>query len=201
MNIYVESNFVLELALLQEQHASCEDILRLCEAGNARLVIPAYSLIEPYETLVRRHKQRQRMKDELDKELGQLARTVTYAQRLSEFQNLTDLLIDSAYEETKRLEATRARLLQMAQIISLDVAVLGAGARYQVDHDLSPQDALVYASVLSHLQQSSELESCFLNKNSKDFDDPALVEGLYTYNCRLISRFDAGYQFLRSRIS
>ena len=62
MNVYVESNFVLELALLQEQHASCEDILRLCEAGRMQLVIPAYSLAEPYETLVRRHKQRQRIK-------------------------------------------------------------------------------------------------------------------------------------------
>jgi hypothetical protein len=51
VNVYVESNFVLELALLQEQHASCEDILRLCEAGKAQLIIPAYSLAEPHETL------------------------------------------------------------------------------------------------------------------------------------------------------
>ena len=28
MNIYLESNFVLELALLQEQSASCEQILQ-----------------------------------------------------------------------------------------------------------------------------------------------------------------------------
>ena len=121
--------------------------------------------------------------------------------RLSEFQNLTGLLSDSADDEVKRLEATRSRLLQMANIIPLEVSVLGAGTRYQVDHDLSPQDALVYASVLSDLQQSREPENCFLNKNSKDFDDPGLVEELNTYNCRLISRFDAGYQFLRSRIS
>jgi hypothetical protein len=58
VNISVESNFVLELALLQEQHASCEDILRLSEAGNAQLIIPAYSLVEPYETPIRRHRQR-----------------------------------------------------------------------------------------------------------------------------------------------
>jgi len=52
VNIYVESNFVLELPLLQEQYASCEDILRLCQAGKAQLIIPAYSLVEPYETLI-----------------------------------------------------------------------------------------------------------------------------------------------------
>ncbi len=53
---------MLELALLQEQQASCEEILRLSEAGNIYLVIPAYSIAEPYETLVRRHRQRKRMK-------------------------------------------------------------------------------------------------------------------------------------------
>ena len=31
MNVYVESNFVLELALLQEQSGSCEEILSLAE--------------------------------------------------------------------------------------------------------------------------------------------------------------------------
>jgi predicted nucleic acid-binding protein len=112
VNIHVESNFVLELALLQEQHASCEEILRLCEAGSAHLVIPAYSIAEPYETLVRRHKQRKRMKAELDDELRQLARTTTYVHRLSGFQTLTALLIDSADEEAKRLEEVRTRFLK-----------------------------------------------------------------------------------------
>ena len=77
MNVYVESNFVLELALIQEQYAGCEEILRLCEAGRIRLVIPAYSLAEPYETLTRHHKQRRRMKQELDAVFRQLSRTAS----------------------------------------------------------------------------------------------------------------------------
>lgn len=52
MNVYVESNFVLELALLQEQHASCGELLRLCEEDRIQLVIPAYSLVEPYNILI-----------------------------------------------------------------------------------------------------------------------------------------------------
>jgi predicted nucleic acid-binding protein len=119
VNVYVESNFVLELALLQEQHASCEEILRLSEAESIHLVIPAYSIAEPYETLVRRHNQRKRMKADLDDELRQLARTTTYAQRLIGFHDLTVLLIDSADEEAKRLEEIRTRLLKAAEIIPL----------------------------------------------------------------------------------
>lgn len=78
MNVYVESNFVLDLALLQEQSTSCGEILSLGETNGVQLVVPAYSLAEPYETLTRRQKQRKRLKEELDAELGQIARTATF---------------------------------------------------------------------------------------------------------------------------
>jgi hypothetical protein len=38
VNIYVETNFVLELTFEQEQCSSCEQILQLCEAGKAKLI-------------------------------------------------------------------------------------------------------------------------------------------------------------------
>jgi predicted nucleic acid-binding protein len=201
VNVYVESNFVLELALLQEQHTSCEELLRLCEGDRIQLVIPAYSLAEPYETLTRRHRQRKRMKAELDEELRQLARTATYAQQLSGFQQLTTLLIDSADEEAKRLEGVRARLLQVAEVIPLEVSILTAAIQYQRTHGLDPQDALVYATVLLHLKQYQGPQSCFLNRNSKDFDDPDLIAELAMYKCKLLPQFDAGCRFVLSCLS
>lgn len=114
---------------------------------------------------------------------------------------MTALLIDSADEEAKRLEQTRSLLFRTAEMIPLDRAILEAATRYQVDHDLSPQDALVYAAVLSYLKRSGTPQSCFLNKNSKDFDDTDLVKELNGYNCRLMPRFDIGYQFILSRTS
>jgi len=200
MNVYVETNFVLELALLQEQHQSCEDILSLCEAGTAQLVIPAYCLAEPYETLIRRRKDRKRLKTELDRELGQLARTSTYTQQISTGENVLGLLIRSADEEMKRLVDTCARLRRIAESICLGSEILESSAHFQSTHDLSPQDAIVYASVLCHLVRSSPTSSCFLNKNSRDFDDPDLVETLKRHNCKMLPRFDHGYQFLRSKM-
>ena len=73
MNVYVESNFVLELALLQEQSRSCEEILGLAEDGRIQLVVPAYSLIEPYETLIRTGMNRRRIWSELNNQIGQIA--------------------------------------------------------------------------------------------------------------------------------
>ena len=196
MNVYVESNFVLELALLQEQSASGEAILRLGEERRVHLVVPAYALVEPYETLTRRHKQRREMKKDFDVELGQLARTATYTDRLNGLRDLTALLIQSADEAERRLEEVRSRLLNTAEVIPLDAAVLAASAAPRREHGLSPQDALVYAAVLSHLQRVRPAQSCFLNRDSKDFNDPHIVEQLGRYSCKLFPRFDSGHQFI-----
>ena len=117
MKIYVETNFVLELALAQEQEASCDNILRHCESGSAELVIPAYSLIEPYETLGRRHKQRKDIRVDLDEQLGQLARTIAFKEQLTRFREITGLLTDAAAVESDRLKQVRTRLLNTARII------------------------------------------------------------------------------------
>ena len=47
--VVVESNFVPELALLQEEHQSCDSIVSLAESLTIDLAIPAFSLAEPYE--------------------------------------------------------------------------------------------------------------------------------------------------------
>ena len=49
MIVYVESNFVLELAFLQEEHESCLELLSLSESEDICLVLPAFSIGEPYE--------------------------------------------------------------------------------------------------------------------------------------------------------
>ena len=200
MNVYVESNFVLELALRQEEFSSCERILSVCEEGRARLVVPAYSFAEPYETLTRRGRQRKRMKQELDLELEQIARTATYADRLDGFRSLTGLLVNVTDEGIRRLEGVRSRLLAAAEIIPLDMDVLTASTRYQRVHDFSPQDALVYSSVLLHLKRVRARQSCFLNRNSRDFDDQNVVEELGSHNCKVLPRFDSGWHFILSAL-
>lgn len=201
MNIYVETNFVLELALLQDQSESCEKILQFCEQGSAALYIPAYSLIEPYETLIRRQADRRQLKAELDKQLEQLARTATNSEKLANFRYLTAVLIDSADEEAKRLEQTRARLLNAAMTLPLDQATLRSAVGVRALHDLSPQDAVVYAAIHAHMRDASGHPSCFLTRNSKDFADPDLRAELKAHHCQPFFRFDHGYQYIASHLA
>jgi hypothetical protein len=53
--------FVLELTFEQEQCSSCEQILQVCEAGKANLIVPAYSLAEPHEKLNRQARSRREL--------------------------------------------------------------------------------------------------------------------------------------------
>jgi predicted nucleic acid-binding protein len=152
--VYVESNFVLELALQQEEHAACEQLLRFAEKTRLHLVIPAFSLAEPFSTLSRRHSERRRLKAEFDRELGQLARSVDHAKRLRSFRELTALLVDSADSDTERLESVRSRLLDVADVVPLDRPILREANILREEHDLSPPDSLVLASVLTHLETS-----------------------------------------------
>ena len=200
MNVYVESNFVLELALLQEQSNSCEDILSLAESGGIRLVVPAYSLIEPFETLMRREKDRRGTGQELNNQIKQIARNKELKTQLHDFENITALLLRAAEEDKKRLKSVRSRLLQSACVIPMDASVLRDAEKHEQELKLSPQDAHIYSAVLGNLRQPEDRVSCFLNKDRKDFDEPDIVDELKSYGCKLIPSFDRGNEYILSEI-
>lgn len=124
MNIYVETNFVIELASLQEQHENCEKIIALCEAGNAILVLPAFCIAESYEPLIRRAKRQTQIASDLAGELRQLSRSKPYKDEVDAFQSITGLLARSSQEEDQRLIAVLDRVLKTANIIPLEAGIV-----------------------------------------------------------------------------
>jgi predicted nucleic acid-binding protein len=46
MMLCVETNFLLELAYLQDEHEACEHLLDLVERGQIRFAIPAFCIVE-----------------------------------------------------------------------------------------------------------------------------------------------------------
>ena len=200
MNIYVETNFVLELVFEQEQQISCEQILALCESGQSRLIIPAYCLAEPHEKLTRQAGSRRELQRNLETELRQLARTASYTARINSIQEIASLLVHGNEEEKQRFIRYRDRLLGIAETVPLTIDILREAATHESPYDLTPQDALVYTSVIAHLRQNQPSVSCFLNRNSKDFDNPDIVDELDRHNCKMIPRFDHGYGFIQARL-
>ena len=200
MNVYVESNFILELALEQEQYTSCDAIVSLCEQKRIRLLLPAFSFAEPYETLIRRTKERKILKDRLAQEMQQLARSKAYMIAIEMLQQITSMLVNSIEEEKQRLNATFEKLLHLAESIPLNQTILSSSLEAQSELNLSPQDAFVYSSVLEHLTRHPQQRNCFLNKNSRDFDDPDIVRTLDAHQCKMLFDFEHGYRYILHQI-
>ena len=202
MNVYVETNFVFELVYEQEQHESCKYILDLAETGQIQLFLPAYCLAEPNEKMVRQTKSRKALQEKLNLELQQLARTATYKPKMKDIHILGDFLIDRGEWEYQQFQKVRERLLNFAIIIPLDRKLLELAAQHEADEDyeFSPQDAIVFASVLSHIQQNSCGNKLFLNKNIKDFDSPAVKKVLSGLGCKFIPDFDKAVSYIKSML-
>ena len=199
MNIYVETNFILELAFAQEQHESCEQIIGLCEAGSATLVLPAFCIAESYETLIRRGNKRTQIANDLAGELRQLSRSKPYKDEIDAFQSITGLLARSSQEEDQRLIAIWERVLKIADIIPLEAGTVLNATQYRVAFKLEPQDSIVYSSVLLHLASAGNVESCFINRNRRDFDDPDIEESLAKLGCKMLFSFINDYNYIQHR--
>jgi predicted nucleic acid-binding protein len=201
VNIYVETNFVLEVVFQQEKCQQCEEIIRLCESGRAQLFIPAYSLAEPHEKLYRQKQSRRALQRDLESEIQQLTRSASYSSLTPSLQVISRALIQSFDDEREHFRQFRSRVLKAGHVIPLTSQIIDLAAQSEDTYDFSPQDALVFASVIDHLRQSRPPAACFLNKNSKDFDNPDIVRELRDLNCKMIARFDHGWRFIQSASS
>jgi hypothetical protein len=196
VNVFVETNFVIELALEQQEATSCESLLQLARDRAITLLLPAYSFVEPHETLKRRHLDRETLRSRVSTELTQLARSTPLAERVAASQEIVKLLVDSMEYETRRIEQVKQRIWTVAEILPLGLDDLQGAATWQNVFDLSPQDAVVYACIRSRLERDKEDKSCFVSRNPADFDDPDLRKDLAELNCKYFSSFATALQYI-----
>jgi hypothetical protein len=200
MRVYVESNFVLEQALQQEQCEACDQIFQFAVSQRISLRVPAFSLAEPHQALAHKEKARNRLSNELRTHSRELGRSRAYQAVPEDFTALASILIESAEREREGLQRVIADLLNVAEIIPLDTAVLVHARELQAELGMSGQDAIVLASVIHDLSRTTSVESCFLSRNSRDFDDPDVRARLDQLGCRYFADFAAAVAHITLRI-
>ena len=131
MIVYVESNFVLEVALEQEQSSSAEAILELAESRKITLAFPSFALSEPFATVMHRNKERVELHNRMTMALGQLRRSEPHKQTIHDLQPLLVILKDAVNREFDLLHVTVARLLKAGKSIELDSFALEQALNYQ----------------------------------------------------------------------
>lgn len=191
ITVYVESNFVLELVLEQAEHEACEAILKL--ASQIDLAIPAFALIEPYQTIERHRDSRRVLAQQVDDQLKYLQRTRSLAEQASDLKGVFARAEQRASEEYARV---RTELTQRARLLPL-TADVWSSSTVLLDRGLRLPDAVMLATVLGDPNRQSG-GACFLNSDAKDF--AAFGDDLDAIDCKLIPRFSDGLRFINGRI-
>ena len=202
MIAYVESNFILEVALEQGQAQAAQAIIKLAEEGAIEILFPAFAIGEPYSKLAYRN---------VDKEN-------VYKMLLAQLDNLQLVGLSGASEfplalvyselakirrkEVDTLENVIERLLIVGLSIPTDIDVFKASRIYQVNYGLSPQDAIVYAAVIANLRlQEPARTKCFLSRDEVFKKEPKIKDELAQFQCRFIPSFAGGLEYIRSVVS
>jgi predicted nucleic acid-binding protein len=194
--VLAESNFVLELALRQEQFAHAEKILKLAEEKHLQLFVPACSLLEPYQTLTRRRHERKEFSRKLQGEIKLLERSALHDGIAATSQHVANTLDAGTEVERESLEKTIERLSRICAVPDLSVDIVKLGQAMQLTYGLEPQDAIVLASIDTALEGLGAGPKVFVNKNSKDFARPLVESQLEKRGCRPITSFSSACQFI-----
>lgn len=198
MIVYVETNFILEIVFEQEQVAAAEELLSLAEQGIIEIHFPAFSLIEPYWTIIHRGKDRKSLCSALSQHRQQLQRSSRHQEIARSLEPVTISMLNIEKLEREVLETTAIRLNDVGVSIEMDGDTFIHSLEYQVKYGLEPHDALIYASLIADLRQRSyDIKKCFLSKNSKDFFDQDIETELTSYNCTYIASFEQCLQFVK----
>lgn len=115
-------------------------------------------------------------------------------------QEIVKLLTESGEYETIRIEQVKQRLWLVSDVLPLNLGVLQRAADCQADFDLSPQDAIVYASIRSRLELEHASDSCFVSRNPRDFNDADLQRDLASFNCKYFSSFARALQYIEHAV-
>jgi hypothetical protein len=201
MIVYVESNFCLEFAFQQEEYQYAEDLLKLAEASKIDLAFPQFALCEPFSTINRYGNERARFLVDLNRQLSELDRSAPHQPLVAGVRPLVATLARLQQGETDRLEEAIERMLKCGRSLPLTGPVFAAARQAESAFDLSPQDAIVLASVLEDLKSAPAAvpgEHCFVSRNSKDF--AAARGNLTTLHCRYIAKFGDALSFITSKI-
>jgi hypothetical protein len=199
MIVYVESNFILELAFLRGERTSCDALVALAQAGKVTLALPAFTIAESYTAWGRNKNRRMELSGRISTEVNELARSHHYQELSGKFQDLRTRLVSSIDEEKHQLDEALAKILSVAEVIPIGSETIQAAITWQTNRNLLPQDAIIYASILGHLAKTSSGRHCFISQD-KDFANPEIERDLAAYGCLLLSRFSNGLGFIRSQL-
>jgi hypothetical protein len=198
--VYVETNFLLELAYLQERCGSCEEILRLAKENAIALVLPAFCVAEARSTWRHRVSDRQEFHQAFKVHVRTITRSEPYRALKHQFQEILDALASGGEDVRERLEAAVLIASDAGEVIPMTEPIMRMAYSIELDSFLSPQDALVLSSVQSHAEEHEGLK-CFVTQDVRDFANPIVYRDLAARQCKVLVNFDDALAYIKNVLS
>ncbi len=204
MIVYIEFNWLLEIALEQEQSSAARSIISLAESHQIELAYPSFALSEPSENMMRARRERNVTQKSLEKILIDLERSESHKQIALDLKPAVSTLKSVYASQMGLLCATVEQLLNAGRCINMDTSNFREALAYQRNVELSLQDSIIYSAVIADLKnQPIEEGKCFLSRDHKAFGrhgDYKIKTELGKYNCRYIGSFAQGLDFIHSSL-
>ncbi len=198
MLVYIESNFVLEIALQQEEANAALEILALAETSKITLAIPIFALIEPFWSLSFRLKERKELINTLNTQLNQFKRSRLHQNLASTLDPLVNEIDDIGNKENSSLEQIVRRLLLTSKLLETTKLAFEQAINYQNLFKL--QDAVIYSTILSDIQQQVQLEPKYFITRDEIFKKPKIKAELKQNNCDHIFKFEHGLERIQNQL-
>lgn len=199
MTVYVESNFVLEIALGQEQSVVAETILSRALGGGITLAVPSCALVEPFSTITRRGDRRRELRNRLKSETLDLKRSWPHEEDALGLESMAELFTAIEDREKTRLDETVQRLFEIAEVIEVDASLYDEAQTLARDFSFTKMtDAIVCASILRHLSESAQPgPHYFATRDAADFGAIDMVQQFRQLGCTVIFTFEECAQRLQ----
>lgn len=195
MRVYVESNFLLELVLNQQQAWSCVRLLLAAESKVITLVVPAYALVESWDTVDRRKIKWKAWREQHSAQARELNRSPLTSPAGAGLKDADDDLLQVEQGLAERRKLIWERIYQHVELIPIDGRIVAEAARLNSDFGLRFPDAVMLSSVLARLNENPG-ESLFMNRDAKGFDDPSIAAELARRECKFFRDFDKGTSYI-----
>ncbi len=124
MLTYIESNFVLEVVLDQEEANAANAILSLAESGKITLAVPVFALFEPSWTLSHREKERITLYRSLEQQFSQLRRSGLHQNLAIVLKDVISEMREIENKEMSAFDANLKRIFLAGNILATDKAIL-----------------------------------------------------------------------------
>jgi predicted nucleic acid-binding protein len=197
--VYVETNFLLELAYLQERCDSCQLILDFTRARTITLALPAFSAAEARATVHRRTSERREVQSTLRRHIREISRSEPFRGLSEQSRDVFTALVAVDGEARERLEAAIQTVEEHGITIPMTGKVIQMARVHELIYSLSSQDALVLASVQSHAEKSTE-QKCFISQDLRAFEEPAVLNEISSVGCRFVSNFTDAVGYIRNAL-